>query len=64
MRKTPETVEQRVEALLRQVPVVVPALSLLTAAGLYAGVGAYCSRSCSWSWELAMRRRGVRGGRA
>lgn len=40
MRQASDAVEQRAEALLRRVPVVVPALTLLTAAGLYAGVGA------------------------
>jgi fatty acid desaturase len=43
MRQTPDTVEQRAEALLRRIPVVVPALTLVAVAGLYAGIGA-CQR--------------------
>jgi fatty acid desaturase len=40
MRQAPDTVEQRAEVLLRRVTAVVPALTILAAAGLYTGVGA------------------------
>ena len=39
MREAPDT-EPRAEVLLRRIPLVVPALTLLAAGGLYAGIAA------------------------